>query len=85
MGPDAAVGLIFRRELADAPDPAAKRAELVQDYEDRFASPYQAASRGYIDDVIAPRQTRLRLIKALELARSKRVTMPSRRHGNIPL
>ncbi len=85
MGPDAAVGLIFRRELADAPDPVARRAELVQDYEDRFASPFQAASRGYIDDVIAPRQTRPRLIKALELARTKRVTTPSRRHGNIPL
>ena len=85
MGPDAAVGLIFRRELADAPDPAPRRAELVQDYEDLFASPYQAASRGYIDDVIAPRQTRPRLIKALDLARTKRVTTPSRRHGNIPL
>jgi acetyl-CoA carboxylase carboxyltransferase component len=85
MGPDAAVGVIFRRELADAPDPVARRAELVQDYEDRFASPFQAASRGYIDDVIAPRQTRPRLIKALDLARSKRVTAPSRRHGNIPL
>ena len=85
MGPDAAVGLIFRRELAEAPDPAAKRRELVQDYEDRFASPFQAASRGYIDDVIAPRQTRARLIRALALARTKRVTTPARRHGNIPL
>jgi acetyl-CoA carboxylase carboxyltransferase component len=85
MGPDAAVNLIFRRELAAAADPDAKRRELVLDYEERFASPFQAASRGYVDDVIAPRQTRPRLIRALALARSKRVVTPARKHGNIPL
>jgi acetyl-CoA carboxylase carboxyltransferase component len=85
MGPDAAVGLIFRRDIADADDPEARRSELVSQYEDLFASPHQAASRGYIDDVIEPRETRSWLIRALELARSKRVTTPQRRHGNIPL
>ena len=85
MGPSAAVGLVFRRELAEAVDPEARRSELVDQYEDLFASPYQAASRGYIDDVISPRSTRPWLIKSLALARSKRVATPRRKHGNIPL
>ncbi len=85
MGPEAAVGLVFRRDLAAAADPAAKRQELVSQYEDLFASPYQAASRGYIDDVIEPRRTRPWLIRALDLARAKRVAAPPRKHGNIPL
>ncbi|HEV2072690.1 MAG TPA: acyl-CoA carboxylase subunit beta [Thermomicrobiales bacterium] len=85
MGPDAAVGLVFRRELETAEDPAARRSELIKDYEDLFASPYQAASRGYIDDVIEPRITRPWVIKALDLARAKRVAAPKRKHGNIPL
>ena len=85
MGPSAAVGLVFRRELAAADDPEARREELVAEYEDLFASPYQAASRGYVDDVIEPRTTRRRLIEALDLARSKRVAVPRRKHGNIPL
>jgi len=85
MGPEAAVGLVFRRELAEATDPATRRRELIADYEERFASPYQAASRGYVDDVIAPRETRRRLIRALALARTKRVSLPRRKHGNIPL
>ncbi len=85
MGPDAAVGLIFRRDIAEAADPVARRDELVGDYEDLFASPYQAASRGYIDCVIEPRETRPWLIRALDLARTKRVSTPSRKHGNIPL
>jgi len=85
MGPEAAVGLVFRRELAAASDPAARREELVKEYEDLFASPYQAASRGYVDDVIEPRRTRPVLIRALALARSKRVVTPARKHGNIPL
>jgi acetyl-CoA carboxylase carboxyltransferase component len=85
MGPSAAVGLVFRRELAAADDPVGRREELVAEYEDLFASPYQAASRGYIDDVIEPRTTRRRLIEALALARSKRVAVPRRKHGNIPL
>lgn len=85
MGPEAAVGLLFRRELAAAEDPAARRAELITEYEDLFASPWQAAGRGYIDDVIEPRRTRPWLIRALALARSKRVSTPPRKHGNIPL
>jgi acetyl-CoA carboxylase carboxyltransferase component len=85
MGPEAAVNLLFRRELAEAPDPAARRQELIAEYEMLFASPYQAASRGYVDDVITPRQTRRWLIRSLALARSKRVVTPARKHGNIPL
>jgi acetyl-CoA carboxylase carboxyltransferase component len=85
MGPDAAVGLVFRRELAASDDPAVRRKELVQEYEDLFASPYQAASRGYVDDVIEPRTTRKRVIDAFELARTKRASVPKRKHGNIPL
>ncbi|MFT4037510.1 MAG: acyl-CoA carboxylase subunit beta [Thermomicrobiales bacterium] len=85
MGPDAAVNLVFRRELAGAEDPATRRAELVAEYEDLFASPWQAASRGYIDDVIEPRKTRPWLIRAFAVARNKRVSTPARKHGNIPL
>ncbi len=85
MGPDAAVGLVFRRELAAAEDPAGRKRELVERYEELFASPYQAASRGYVDAVIPPRETRARLIRALSLARAKRVAAPARKHGNIPL
>ncbi len=85
MGPSAAVNLVFRRDLAAADDPDARRKELITDYEELFASPYQAASRGYIDDVIDPRTTRPWLIRSLDLARSKRVSAPRRKHGNIPL
>ncbi|MGI8642515.1 MAG: acyl-CoA carboxylase subunit beta [Thermomicrobiales bacterium] len=85
MGPEAAVNIVFRRELAGADDPAVRRQELIGQYEELFASPYQAASRGYIDAVIEPRTTRPWLIQALEVARSKRVATPSRKHGNIPL
>jgi acetyl-CoA carboxylase carboxyltransferase component len=85
MGPAAAVGLVFRRELADMESPDDRKKELVQEYEDLFASPYQAASRGYIDDVIEPRTTRRWLIHALAIVRQKRVATPRRKHGNIPL
>jgi len=85
MGPDGAVSIIFRRELAAADDPVAKKAELVQDYRDRFANPYVAASRGFIDDVIEPKETRPRLINALEVLRNKRASNPPKKHGNIPL
>lgn len=85
MGPEAAVGLVFRKELTAAEDPETRRTELIQDYEELFASPYQAASRGYIDDVIEPRQTRSWLIRALSIATSKRASVPKRKHGNIPL
>jgi len=85
MGPDGAVNIIFRRELAGAEDPVARKAELVAEYRDLFANPYVAASYGYIDDVIEPRLTRPRLISALEMLQNKRDTNPPKKHGNIPL
>jgi propionyl-CoA carboxylase beta chain len=85
MGPDGAVNIIFRHELAAADDPDAKRAELIADYRHRFANPYAAAERGYVDDVIEPRRTRPVLISALETAQTKREPRPPRKHGNIPL
>jgi propionyl-CoA carboxylase beta chain len=85
MGVDAAVKIIFRKELAEAHDPAARQADLVEDYQNRFANPYVAAERGYLDDVIEPQETRPALIRALRLARGKRQSLPARKHGNIPL
>jgi acetyl-CoA carboxylase carboxyltransferase component len=85
MGVDAAVRIIFRKEIAEAEDPQARHAELSADYQERFANPYAAAERGYIDAVIEPQETRSALVKALRLARSKRQSLPSRKHGNIPL
>jgi propionyl-CoA carboxylase beta chain len=85
MGPEGAVNIVFRRELEAAEDPEARRAELIADYKDRFANPYTAAERGYVDDVIEPRTTRPVLIDALETALTKREPRPPRKHGNIPL
>jgi acetyl-CoA carboxylase carboxyltransferase component len=85
MGPDGAVNIINRREIADADDPVAKKAELVENYRERFANPFVAASHGYIDDVIEPHETRPRLINALEMLVNKRDTSPAKKHGNIPL
>jgi len=85
MGPEGAVNIVFRRELADAADPEARREELIADYKERFANPYAAAERGYVDDVIEPRRTRPILIDALETALTKREERPQRKHGNIPL
>jgi acetyl-CoA carboxylase carboxyltransferase component len=85
MGPEGAVNIVFRKELEDAADPEARRAELIADYEERFANPYTAAERGYVDDVIEPRRTRPLLVDALETALSKREPRPRRKHGNIPL
>jgi acetyl-CoA carboxylase carboxyltransferase component len=85
MGPEGAIDIIFRKELAEAADPEARRVELVTDYRARFAHPYIAAARGYIDDVIVPRQTRPRLVAALEVLHRKREAAPRRKHGNIPL
>jgi acetyl-CoA carboxylase carboxyltransferase component len=85
MGPDGAVNIIFRKELAEAEDPDTRKAELVAQYREQFANPYVAASRGYIDDVIEPRETRPRLINALEVLRNKRDNNPPKKHGNIPL
>ena len=85
MGAEAAVGLLYRRDLADAADPKAQAAELAREYRERFANPYEVAARGYIDAVIEPHVTRPWLIKGLELCLSKREAGPSRKHGNIPL
>jgi propionyl-CoA carboxylase beta chain len=85
MGPDGAVNIIFRKELEKAKDPVAKKAELVAEYREKFASPYVAAERGYIDDVIEPRETRPRLINGLEMLSNKRDANPAKKHGNIPL
>ena len=84
-GPEAAAGIIFRREIEAASDPDARRKELIEDYRDRFANPYIAASRGFIDDVIDPRETRLKVIRALEMLQNKTESNPLRKHGNIPL
>jgi acetyl-CoA carboxylase carboxyltransferase component len=85
MGPDGAVNIIFRKELAAAEDPAARKAELVAEYRSKFANPYVAASRGYIDDIIEPHETRARLINGLEMLQNKRDSNPSKKHGCIPL
>jgi len=85
MGPEGAVNVVFRKQIEKAEDPAAARAELIQQYQDKFATPYIAAERGFIDDVIEPAETRPRLIKALRMLSTKRETVPARKHGNIPL
>jgi acetyl-CoA carboxylase carboxyltransferase component len=85
MGVDAAVQIIFRKEITEAKDPQARQAELVEDYQNRFANPYVAAERGYVDAVIEPKETRSALTRALHLSRSKRQSTPARKHGNIPL
>lgn len=85
MGPEGAVNIIFRKELARAEDPQKRREELVKEYRQKFANPYIAAARGYIDDVIEPHETRPRLINALEMLANKRDTNPPKKHGCIPL
>ncbi len=85
MGPQAAVNIIFKREIAAAKDPAKKAEQLVDDYKEKFANPYIAAERGFLDDVIEPQDTRPTLIRSLHLLKDKQVERPHRRHGNIPL
>jgi acetyl-CoA carboxylase carboxyltransferase component len=85
MGPQGAVEIVYRRELIDSADPAARRAELVDDYTERYANPYVAAERGYVDDVIDPADTRRVIVRSLDLLASKREELPRRKHGNIPL
>jgi propionyl-CoA carboxylase beta chain len=85
MGPEGAVNIIYRRDIAASPTPDERRQKLMDDYKARFANPYSAAERGYIDDVIVPHETRPKLIKALEMLETKRVQGPKRKHGNIPL
>jgi len=85
MGPEGAINIVFRRELESAKDPTERRGELIAEYREKFSNPYVAASRGYIDDVIEPHETRPRLINALAMLANKRDTLPSKKHGNIPL
>ena len=85
MGPDAAVNIIHRRRLAESENPEAERIQLVEEYKENFANPYQAAERGFIDDVIDPAETRPKLIRALDSLQNKRDTLPPKKHGNIPL
>ena len=85
MGPEGAINILYRRQLAEAADPVAERARLVAEYREKFANPYVAASRGFVDDIIEPHETRPRLINALEMLRNKRDTNPYKKHGNIPL
>lgn len=85
MGPKGAVEILFRREIAEAKDPEAATEARIQEYREKFAHPYVAAGRGYVDDVIDPRETRPRLISVLQMLRNKRDANPVRKHGNIPL
>ena len=85
MGPEGAVNILYRRELAKAADPDALRKEKVDEFREKFANPYVAADRGFVDEVIEPRHTRRKIIAGLEMARSKRDKNPPRKYGNIPL
>jgi len=85
MGPEGAVGVLYRRELQAAADPEALRREKIAEFREKFANPYVAADRSFVDEVIEPRHTRRKIIAGLEMARSKRDKNPPRKHGNIPL
>jgi acetyl-CoA carboxylase carboxyltransferase component len=85
MDANGAANIIFRREIESADDPVARRAELVEEYRERFANPYNAGERGYVDDVIDPRETRKVLVESLEMLRTKKEKLPQRKHGNVPL
>jgi propionyl-CoA carboxylase beta chain len=85
MGPEAAINIIFRQEIAKAKDKEKERAQLATDYRKKFANPYIAAEHGYVDDVIKPSETRSVLIRYMNLLRTKREARPPRKHGNIPL
>jgi len=85
MGAEGAVQIIHRRRLQNARDPEGERNRLIEDFEETFANPYKAASLGYIDDVIEPNQTRMKLSRALSMLLDKEELRPARKHGNIPL
>ncbi|HET9443920.1 MAG TPA: acyl-CoA carboxylase subunit beta [Acidimicrobiales bacterium] len=85
MGAEQAINVLYKRELAEHPDPETRRLELLADYNERHANPYEAAERGYVDDVIDPADTRPVLVRSLELLRSKREELPRRKHANVPL
>jgi len=85
MGPEGAVNVLYRREISKAADPEALRAQKVAEFREKFANPYAAADRGFVDEVIEPRQTRRKIIAGLEMTRTKRDRNPAKKHGNIPL
>ena len=85
MGPEGAVNIIYRRDIASSPTPDNRRQKLITDYKAHFANPFVAAERGYLDDVIVPHETRPKVIAALETLETKREPGPKRKHGNIPL
>jgi propionyl-CoA carboxylase beta chain len=85
MGAQGAVNILYRKEIAEAKDPVAARAELIDEYNESLANPYLAAERGTIDTVIEPNQSRAYITKAFRTLRTKRDTLPARKHGNIPL
>jgi len=85
MGAEGAANIIFRKEIKAAEDPKAKREEKVREYRELFSNPYKAAARGYVDALIAPRETRPRIIRALEMLKTKRESRPAKKHGNIPV
>ena len=85
MGAQGAVNILYRKELAEAEDKEAERARLQTEYDDKFANPYLAAERGYVDRVIFPHETRVMIVRALRSLRGKRATLPPKKHGNIPL
>ena len=85
MGVEGAVNIVFRDRIASAEDPEAERVRLVGEYEERFANPYVAAARGYVDEVILPSESRARVVAALALLEGKRQSVPAKKHGNIPL
>ena len=85
MGAEGAVGIIGKKQIDAAEDPEAKRSELIEEYEEKFMNPYVAAERGYIDEVIRPEETRDRVISAFNMLEQKSKSVPSKKHGNIPL
>lgn len=85
MGPEGAANIVFKNDISRADDPIAKRQEKIQEYKDQFANPYKAAEMGYVDDIIDPSTTRIRLISAFDMLASKRLSLPPKKHGNIPL
>ena len=85
MGAEGAVNIVYRREIAAASDKDGVRQQKIEEFRERFANPFVAAERGYVDDVIEPRETRSRVIRALRMLENKVDTMPRKKHGNIPL
>ncbi|MBO1911453.1 methylmalonyl-CoA carboxyltransferase, partial [Microvirga sp. 3-52] len=85
MGPEGAANIIFSRDIAKSDNPEKMRAEKIEEYREKFANPYVAASHGMVDDVIDPRETRIKLIQALDMMRNKKESRPKKKHGNIPL